>query len=155
MSKHTETPWRNVLNQHNDHTSEVWARNDRVVVALCGTGNEAVANAEFIVRAVNAHDELLEALKEAEKVLETASRYFPKSIQNNDRFHLLNVLANAVRPAIAKAEGTQPEDETEYELCPVCGHSEVSDGYGGNDCPECWGQGVVTPMTLRSEGRDE
>ena len=24
------------------------------------------------------------------------------------------------------------------EYCPECGHREVSDGYGGNDCPECF-----------------
>lgn len=49
--------------------------------------------------------DLLSALKEAKAMLETAKGYFPKSIQNRDRFSLLNVLANAVDPAIAKAEG--------------------------------------------------
>ena len=28
-----------------------------------------------------------------------------------------------------------------YELCPNCGHIEDSDGYGGNDCPQCWSDG--------------
>jgi hypothetical protein len=48
---------------------------------------------------------MLAALREARSVLETAERYFPKSIRNHDTFSLLNVLANAVGPAIAKAEG--------------------------------------------------
>lgn len=62
---------------------------------------EQEANARLIAAA----PELLDALKEARSMLETASRYFPKSIHNSDRFSLLNVLTNAVNPAIAKAEG--------------------------------------------------
>lgn len=48
--------------------------------------------------------ELLAALKDALGVISTAKRYFPKSIQNSDKFHLLNVEANSILPAIAKAE---------------------------------------------------
>lgn len=48
--------------------------------------------------------DLLAALQNAKAMLETASRYFPKSIKNGDRFSLLNVLANSINPAIAKAE---------------------------------------------------
>ena len=51
--------------------------------------------------------ELLQALKQARTMLETAIRYFPKSIRNSDRFSLLNVIANAVTPAINKAEGAE------------------------------------------------
>ena len=40
------------------------------------------------------------ALMEAKQVLEMGMKYFPKSIRNSDRFHLLNVLENAVNPAI-------------------------------------------------------
>lgn len=42
------------------------------------------------------------ALVEARQVLETAKQYFPKSIRNADRYSLLNVLANAVGPAIER-----------------------------------------------------
>lgn len=28
-------------------------------------------------------------------------------------------------------------EKGDIEECPECGHCEVSDGYGGNDCPEC------------------
>jgi hypothetical protein len=50
---------------------------------------------------------MLAALEEADRLLETAKRYFPKSIGNRDNFTLLNVQANAVRKAIAKAKGVQ------------------------------------------------
>lgn len=49
--------------------------------------------------------EMLQALRDALEVLETAHRYFPKSIKNSDTFNLLNVEANSVRAAIAKAKG--------------------------------------------------
>lgn len=49
--------------------------------------------------------QLYAALKAASEILETAKRYFPKSIQNADRFSLENVLANSIRPALAQAEG--------------------------------------------------
>lgn len=39
----------------------------------------------------------------------------------------------------AGVEGYDDDDE-EQEVCPQCGHSETSDGYGGNDCPDCWGE---------------
>lgn len=48
---------------------------------------------------------MLIALQEARKVLETALQYFPKSIKNTDRFRLLNTIANSVDPAINKATG--------------------------------------------------
>jgi len=65
------------------------------------------AESEANARLIAAAPDLLEALKSAEAVLETASRYFPKSIRNGDRFSLHNVLKNAVKPAIAKAEGSK------------------------------------------------
>lgn len=47
---------------------------------------------------------LIAALKDARDVLNTARRYFPKSVKNADTFQLLNVLANSVKPAIAEAD---------------------------------------------------
>ena len=49
--------------------------------------------------------DMLAALLEARAMLETAKQYFPKSITNRDRYSLLNVLANAIEPAIRKARG--------------------------------------------------
>lgn len=30
-----------------------------------------------------------------------------------------------------------------FEECPLCHHREASDGYGGNDCPECMERMIV------------
>ena len=48
-------------------------------------------------------EDLITALELARDVLILAQRHFPKSIKNPDTFQLLNVLANTVEPAIAKA----------------------------------------------------
>ncbi len=60
--------------------------------------------ADYIVRAVNAHEAMLEALKEAEKIIRVARQYFPKSTRNSDKFSLENTCA-AIGSAIHKAEG--------------------------------------------------
>ena len=65
---------------------------------------ELIAENRANARLIAAAPDMLQALKEARSMLETASRYFPKSIKNRDRFELLNVLTNAVEPAIRKAE---------------------------------------------------
>ena len=62
---------------------------------------EGLANAALIAAA----PDLLEALREADKMLDIAKRYFPRSIKNGDKFDLLNVQENVVRKAIAQAEG--------------------------------------------------
>jgi hypothetical protein len=47
----------------------------------------------------------------------------------------------AMDEIIALVGGNEDDDccdDAEYfEECPECGHREESDGYGGNDCPEC------------------
>jgi len=72
-----------------------------VVCAIVDYEGESIYR---ICQAVNCHRELLAALRDARDMLETADRYFPRSIKNGDRFRLLNTLANSVNPAIAKAE---------------------------------------------------
>ena len=110
-AKHKKGPWSvkenfdNMINEgkpgrHTIRSSDGW--NIARVWENVGDGT-STANARLIAAA----PELLGALKEARSVLETASRYFPKSIQNTDRFNLLNVLANSVNPVIAKAEGRE------------------------------------------------
>jgi hypothetical protein len=42
---------------------------------------------------------------------------------------------------VTDESGDDPVDAIDrdvwFEECPECGHREISDGYGGNDCPEC------------------
>lgn len=71
-------------------------------------GGIGAANARLIAAA----PDMLDALKAALRVLETARRYFPKSVSNSDTFTLLNVSENSVRRAIAKAEDVPPLAET-------------------------------------------
>ena len=47
--------------------------------------------------------DMLAALREANEVMDLAKQYFPKSTRS--RYRLLNVQANIVRKAIAKATG--------------------------------------------------
>lgn len=102
--KHTHGPWEI---QSQGPTEQVYVIDNPRMNFVCrmeeGTQEQKTANALLIAAA----PELLDALKEARSMLETASRYFPKSIRNLDRFSLLNVLANTVNPAIAKAEGKE------------------------------------------------
>ena len=68
-----------------------------------GTIGLAKEKAAFIVRAVNSHEEMLEALKEAQKVISLAREYFPKSVRHADKFSLENTCAT-IGSAIAQAE---------------------------------------------------
>lgn len=103
MSKHTPGPWfvNGPWSIQADTQTEIPVIVAQVTKLRSGSAEEREANAELLAAA----PELLSALKNARGMLETASRYFPKSIKNGDRFSLLNVLANSVNPAIRKAEG--------------------------------------------------
>lgn len=117
MSKHTPGPWTfdRATGKFGHKTNDIVAPYHgpdfrHQVVCVMGTeaetedGADAMeANASLIAAA----PDLLEALKEANKILETARKYFPSSIQNSDRFSLENVIQNSVGPAIAKAEGRE------------------------------------------------
>jgi len=64
MSKHIPTPW--VIKAHNTIYKPAIYSEDRLVSTIRGgftTEAEEYANAEFIVRACNAHDELVAALE--------------------------------------------------------------------------------------------
>ncbi len=102
-TKHTSRPWKMV----NDFTVYTGAARNGARCYICTARSGAtVAEDKANARLIAAAPDLLEALTEAKQTLETARRYFPKSIKNRDTFHLLNVLANAIDPAIALATGT-------------------------------------------------
>jgi len=72
---------------------------DRVLVADKIDGE---ANARLIAAA----PKMLDALKDAERLIGLAKNYFPKSIRNSDKFTLLNTGASITK-AIYRAEGSQ------------------------------------------------
>ena len=102
---HTPTPWGYTYDGSSDwsigqaedpqgmYVCNIWDRNDA----------RAQSNAAFIVKAVNAYQPMVDALKEAQKIISTARQYFPQSVQNADRFSLENTNAT-IGQAIASAE---------------------------------------------------
>ena len=69
------------------------------------TGQCTQEEARQAARMMLAAPGMLQALKDALEIFQTAKRYFPKAVTNADRFHLINIEANSVRNAIAKATG--------------------------------------------------
>lgn len=113
-AKHTPGPWMQGPTANTWHKVYEGKKGEYGGRAICTLhnihANGARQRGDFETETANARmvaaaPDLLYALKEAKLMLETAKAYFPKSITNRDRFSLLNVLANAVDPAIAKAEG--------------------------------------------------
>ena len=102
-AKHTPGPW--TAASQDAETNEIPIKSGKSILARVAPRPHWDATQESNARLIAAAPDLLYALKEAKLMLETAKAYFPKSIKNRDRFSLLNVLANAVDPAIAKAEG--------------------------------------------------
>jgi len=97
-AKYTEGPWECELNSEPGRVGFVPTSHGKRI-ADAAWHQEAEANAALIAAA----PEMAEALLQARSMLETASRYFPKSIKNADRFALLNLLANTINPALVKA----------------------------------------------------
>lgn len=62
--------------------------------------------AALIVRAVNAHAQLVAACEEAARLIVTARKHFPKSVSHADRFELEN--ANATITAALRTAGVIP-----------------------------------------------
>ena len=76
---------------------------------------ECIANADFIVRACNAHDDLLEALEEVMDIamqnpsgFDDSSNFDPLDTSPNDmNFHLASMQYHICRAVIAKAKGEE------------------------------------------------
>ena len=108
--KHTPTPW--ILDGADDF---YLIQEDRTAKAIGEVGSyegcpvsdsEVGANAAFIVRAVNAHEELVKALKIAQAVVCHYLDHVPDeyAIGGNQKF-LVQGAINRIDQVIAKAEG--------------------------------------------------
>jgi hypothetical protein len=101
MDKYTPTPWK-VGVIHGKRIKELWihAEGYTCPVAYCNATNgieaKAEANAMQIVKAVNCHEELTQALKKAELYLYT----FTPAENKQDYINTLN----QIKLAISKAE---------------------------------------------------
>jgi hypothetical protein len=97
---HTPTPW------HSPGLLEIHDEQHRVIADCVGdeevSPDECAANADFIVRAVNSHAELLTALEAAADDLECAIDTFKVG---GLQFHNEAGTLKRVRAAIAKAKG--------------------------------------------------
>jgi hypothetical protein len=98
-TSHTPTPWRN----GDKYGEDIFSGVDRIAVATehpyrPGEAIVAVANAAHIVRCVNAHDDLVAALKALEDCYCEASEH----LDRDQRAHHREVLMQA-RAALVKA----------------------------------------------------
>lgn len=96
MSEHTPVPWEGFPPQDPTMIKTVFGYpgmddSERSPITFLGSGVKRKANAEFIIRACNAHDDLLGALKQLSAAL--------------DEFDFDPALQAAARAAIANAEG--------------------------------------------------
>lgn len=93
--KHDPTPWQ--LEGGHQWLSTTHPSPLFELVPVVGTEAEHKANAEFIVKACNMHDELLEALQMAEELYQIGILGAPEG--------LLEKVVDLRRAAIAKATG--------------------------------------------------
>lgn len=106
--KHTPTPWELNINSrypiYSQHTREDVRHICSIVQNETTTAEEKDANLEFIVRACNAHDELVAALKECTEALQAElgldERYKIEAIQDEALERAEQLLKR-----LAKAEG--------------------------------------------------
>jgi hypothetical protein len=105
MAEHTKTPWRVergviVAGSEDDYVCDT---------ACYRKSSENEANAAFIVRAVNAHDEMVEALTAGEAALvEAISRLEDACTELHDEDYndpFLNHALETMRVALSKARG--------------------------------------------------
>lgn len=111
MSKHAPTPWKQCLADKNGCScGMIWSLPADAPVAVASADYEeagihfdaatARANAEFIVRAVNSHADMAEALRRARGYVSMLCEEGHRLASRAD--------LDAVDAAIAKAEGREP-----------------------------------------------
>lgn len=96
--QHTPGPW--TFSPDDPSQVNIYGDTGRIVAVVDNVDEHDEANARLITAA----PDLLQAARYALELISTARNYFPKSIQNRDKFQLENINA-AIGTAIAKAEG--------------------------------------------------
>jgi len=106
MTKHTPTPWvKSIVQFDKSEWAKLWNKNQiciakgiDITAIVYGPDDQEEANAAFIVRAINSHEELLQALKDLAREIDLRKLNIRKD------FSLMSAHAFALK-AIAKAEG--------------------------------------------------
>lgn len=89
-------PWK--MEDMGDHWDLIAKKSNDWVARIHGGYDADEANANFILRAINNHDTLIEALKEAQHyILTRKGKEF--NIKNSDYFHISNVMTQAITNA--------------------------------------------------------
>lgn len=112
--EHTPTPWI-ADKDYFGKTAKIWtaAKNGKSIEGYCLAELPAVtdglkiertiANAEFIVTAVNAHEELVKALQNALNQLETNRVFYRVENNSNERTNMTSAAILEGKQALAKA----------------------------------------------------
>lgn len=102
--KHTQGNWKVVAQVPDGYSIET---NDGKVIAMVqsdGIDTQSAQKEESCnARLIAAAPKLLEALIQAQKLIEIARPYMPKTMRNADKFDFENISANDINKAIAIA----------------------------------------------------
>lgn len=104
-AKHTATPWK--LAKHGaivggtirEYTNGTWQDQIAMACVVQDDNGDQLANAEFIVRACNAHDDLVKALQDLEPILNSAE----SNASGTAQWEYVRDAVAAARAAIKKA----------------------------------------------------
>lgn len=109
--KNTPTPWSYDEDEQEIHAHDFIdsAGDPAHICEMLRTPEKAKANAEFICRAVNTHDELLEAAKKSGQVIEKMKEVFMDKGSGpcKEAIKITNEFLEYLEKAIAKAEGKE------------------------------------------------
>lgn len=100
-TEHTPTPWFNELSTV--YASHSYQSESDEPPIVCSTINRA--DAAFIVRAVNAHEELLTALRSAHRALEYLADPDEEGLKCTGHSRMAQCIQDDMMQAIGKAEG--------------------------------------------------